>query len=320
MGRRRKGEAVSGWVCLDKPLDMGSTEAVTKVRRLFNAQKAGHAGTLDPLATGILPIALGEATKTVPFLMEADKVYRFTIAWGTTTASFDREGEATATSDVRPTQGQVADILPRFVGEIDQTPPDYSAIKVDGQRAYDLAREGVALALKPRRVTIHSAEVVGAPDDSHVEIEVHCGKGVYVRAIVRDLADALGACGHVSALRRLRVGRFSIDNAIALEKLVEMVQEEPSSEVLLPVETALDDIPALALTTEDAFRLKQGRSIVLLPRQVEALRVRLVPRTVGGQDVSRTVLTTHQGRAQALCELRAGRLNPTRIFHLDQES
>jgi tRNA pseudouridine55 synthase len=320
MGRRRKGEAVSGWVCLDKPLDMGSTEAVTKVRRLFNAQKAGHAGTLDPLATGILPIALGEATKTVPFLMEADKVYRFAIAWGTTTASFDREGEVIATSNVRPTPDQVADVLPRFVGEIDQIPPDYSAIKVDGQRAYDLAREGVALALKPRRVTIHSAQVVGSSNEDHVEIEVHCGKGVYVRAIVRDLAEMLGACGHVSALRRLRVGRFSIDNAIGLEKLVEMVQEEQSSEVLLPVETALDDIPALALTTEDAFRLKQGRSIVLLPRQVEALRVRLVPRTVGGQDVSRTVLTTHQGRAQALCELRAGRLNPTRIFHLDQES
>jgi tRNA pseudouridine55 synthase len=320
MGRRRKGEAVSGWVCLDKPLDMGSTEAVTKVRRLFNAQKAGHAGTLDPLATGILPIALGEATKTVPFLMEADKVYRFSIAWGSTTASFDREGEVTATSDVRPTPDQVAEILPRFVGEIDQIPPDYSAIKVDGQRAYDLAREGIVLALKSRRVTIHSAEVVSAPDEGHVEIEVHCGKGVYVRAIVRDLADALGACGHVSALRRVRVGRFSLDNAITLEKLVEMVQEDPSSEVLLPVETALDDIPALALTAEDAFRLKQGRSIVLLPRQVEALRVRLVPRTVGGQDVSRTVLTTYQGRAQALCELRAGRLNPTRIFHLDQES
>jgi tRNA pseudouridine55 synthase len=317
MGRRRKGDAVSGWICLDKPLDMGSTEAVTKVRRLFNAQKAGHAGTLDPLATGILPIALGEATKTVPFLMEADKVYRFTIAWGATTASFDREGEVIATSDVRPTPGQVADALPRFVGEIDQIPPDYSAIKVDGQRAYDLAREGVALALKPRRVTIYSAEVVGAHDEAHVEIELHCGKGVYVRAIVRDLAEMLGACGHVSALRRLRVGRFSIDNAIALEKLVEIGHEDPSSEVLLPVETALDDIPALALTTEDAFRLKQGRSIVLLPRQVEALRVRLVPRTVGGQDVSRTVLTTHQGRAQALCELRAGRLNPTRIFHLD---
>ena len=321
MGRRRKGEAISGWICLDKPLDLGSTEAVTKVRRLFNAQKAGHAGTLDPLATGILPIALGEATKTVPYLMEADKVYRFTIVWGTTTASFDREGQVTATSDVRPTPEQVAEALPRFVGEIDQIPPDYSAIKVDGQRAYDLAREGVALDLKPRRVTIHSATVVGAVDETlaeaRVDIEVHCGKGVYVRAIVRDLAAQLGACGHVGALRRLRVGRFSIENAIGLEKLVEMVQEDQSSEVLLPVETALDDIPALALTTEDAFRLKQGRSIVLLPRQVEALRVRLVPRTVGGQDVSRTVLTTHQGRAQALCELRAGRLNPTRIFHLD---
>jgi tRNA pseudouridine55 synthase len=320
MGRRRKGEAVSGWICLDKPLDMGSTEAVSKVRRLFNAQKAGHAGTLDPLATGILPIALGEATKTVPFLMEADKVYRFTIAWGSTTASFDREGEVIATSDVRPSVDQVIAALPAFVGEIDQVPPDYSAIKVDGQRAYDLAREGVALELKSRRVVIHSAKVTEAPDPDHVEIEVHCGKGVYVRAIVRDLAERLGACGHVSALRRTRVGAFSLDRAIGLEKLAEIVHEDPSSEVLLPVETALDDIPALALTTEDAFRLKQGRSIVLLPRQVEALRARLVPRTIGGQDVSRTVLTTHQGRAQALCELRAGRLNPTRIFHLDLES
>jgi tRNA pseudouridine55 synthase len=320
MGRRRKGEAVSGWICLDKPLDMGSTEAVSKVRRLFNAQKAGHAGTLDPLATGILPIALGEATKTVPFLMEADKVYRFTIAWGSTTASFDREGEVIATSDVRPSVDQVIAALPAFVGEIDQVPPDYSAIKVDGQRAYDLAREGVALELKSRQVVIHSAKVTEAPDPDHVEIEVHCGKGVYVRAIVRDLAERLGACGHVSALRRTRVGAFSLDRAIGLEKLAEIVHEDPSSEVLLPVETALDDIPALALTTEDAFRLKQGRSIVLLPRQVEALRARLVPRTIGGQDVSRTVLTTHQGRAQALCELRAGRLNPTRIFHLDLES
>jgi tRNA pseudouridine55 synthase len=320
MGRRRKGEAVSGWICLDKPLDMGSTEAVSKVRRLFNAQKAGHAGTLDPLATGILPIALGEATKTVPFLMEADKVYRFTIAWGATTASFDREGEVIATSEVRPNVDQVVQALPAFIGEIDQVPPDYSAIKVDGQRAYDLAREGVALELKSRQVVIHSAKVTEAPDPDHVEIEVHCGKGVYVRAIVRDLAERLGACGHVSALRRTRVGAFSLDRAIGLEKLAEIVHEDPSSEVLLPVETALDDIPALALTTEDAFRLKQGRSIVLLPRQVEALRARLVPRTIGGQDVSRTVLTTHQGRAQALCELRAGRLNPTRIFHLDLES
>ena len=320
MGRKRKGDDVSGWICLDKPLDMGSTEAVSKVRRIFNAQKAGHAGTLDPLATGVLPIALGEATKTVPYLMESDKTYRFTIAWGETTASFDREGEVIATSGVRPTPDAVAQALIGFVGEIQQVPPAFSAIKVDGQRAYDLAREGIEVELKPRTITIHAAAVVEAPDRDHVEIEITCGKGAYVRAIVRDLALAFGACGHVSALRRTRVGSFSAENAIGLEKLAELVQGGTGSEGLLPVETALDDIPALAVTTEDSFRLKQGRSIVLVPRQVEALKTRLVPRIIGGQDASRTVLTTHQGQAQALCELRAGRLSPTRIFHLHLES
>ena len=247
--------------------------------------------------------------------MEATKGYSFTIEWGTTTASFDREGETTATSDVRPKAEDVTEALKSFVGEIQQVPPAFSAIKVDGQRAYDLAREGIEVELKPRPITIHSA-LAAFPDDDHVDIEVSCGKGAYVRAIVRDLAQMLHACGHVSALRRTRVGGFTQDRAIGLEKLEEMLQEENSTEVLLPVETALDDIPALAVTTEDAFRLKQGRSVVLVPRQVEALRERLVPRTIGGQDASRTVLTTHQGQAQALCEFRAGRLSPTRIFHL----
>ena len=324
MGRRRKGDAVSGWLCLDKPLEMGSTEAVSKVRRLFNAQKAGHAGTLDPLATGVLPIALGEATKTVPYLMESDKTYRFTIEWGRTTASFDREGATTAVSDARPAPEAVAQALGGFVGEIEQVPPAFSAVKVDGQRAYDLAREGIEVELKARRVTIHSAEVMTAPgldhpDPAHVEIEIACGKGVYVRAIVRDLAAALDACGHVSALRRTRVGSFHADNAIGLEKLSELVHEGKGTEALLPVETALDDIPAMAVTTEDAFRLKQGRSIVLVPRQVETLKARLVPRMIGGQDASRTVLTTFEGQVAALCELRAGRLSPTRIFHLPTE-
>jgi tRNA pseudouridine55 synthase len=320
MGRRRKGDAVHGWVCLDKPLDLTSTDAVSRVRRLFNAQKAGHAGTLDPLASGILPIALGEATKTVPFLMEADKAYRFTIAWGQTTASFDREGEVTASSDVRPTLEAVAEVLPHFVGQISQVPPIYSAIKVDGQRAYDLAREGIEVELAARTVTIHSAAVVGAPDRDHVEIEIACGKGTYVRALVRDLAEALGACGHVSVLRRARVGAFTEARAISLDKLTELVHRGASSEALLPVETALDDIPELAVTDEDAFRLKQGRPIVLVPRQVEALRPRLLPRTIGGQDASRTVSATLGGRIVALCEMRAGRLNPTRVFHLDLET
>ena len=309
MGRRRKGQAISGWINLDKPYDLGSTNAVSRVRRLFDAQKAGHAGTLDPLATGILPIALGEATKTVPFLVDADKAYRFTIAWGRTTATFDREGEVIAESDVRPTRAQVEAVLPRFVGEIDQVPPAYSAIKVDGERAYDLARAGEVVELDSRKVTVHSARVTDAPDGDHVTIEIECGKGTYVRAIVRDLAEALGACGHVSALRRTRVGQFTEATAVALEMLEDLGHKARQSEALLPVETALDDIPALAVTDEDAFRLKQGRSIVLVPRQVESVKARLKPG-------SRTVSATSGGSVVALCEMRAGRLEPSRVFNL----
>ncbi|MGI8841897.1 MAG: tRNA pseudouridine(55) synthase TruB, partial [Caulobacteraceae bacterium] len=272
MPRRRKGEAVSGWVCLDKPPGLGSTQAVGRVRRAFNAQKAGHAGTLDPLATGILPIALGEATKTVPFLMDAGKTYRFTVRWGVETATFDGEGEVIATSAARPPPDAVRAALPPFIGEIEQIPPDYSAVKVDGARAYDLAREGVAMRLEPRRVTIHDARLVAAADADHVTLEIDCGKGTYVRALVRDLAASLGAHAHVSELRRTRVGGFGEAAAITLENLEALCHKGAPLEALLPVETALDDIPELAVTAEDAFRLTQGRSIVLLPRQVETLR------------------------------------------------
>ena len=309
MGRRKSGEAVSGWVCLDKPYDLTSTQAVGRVRRLFNAQKAGHAGTLDPLATGILPIALGEATKTVSFMMDAGKTYRFTIAWGRTTTTLDREGETSAASDVRPTRAQIEAALPAFIGEIDQVPPVFSAIKVDGERAYDLARAGEAVELASRRVVIHDARVTGAPDADHVEIEIDCGKGVYVRALVRDLAERLGACGHVSALRRTRVGPFTEARAITLENLEDLGHKPGFLEVLLPVETALDDIPELAVTAEDAFRLKQGRPIVLVPRLVDDLRSRLSAGT-------RTVSVLAGGTLVALCEMRMGRLEPARVFHL----
>jgi tRNA pseudouridine55 synthase len=316
MSRRRKGRPVSGWIALDKPSGVTSTQAVGRVRWLFQAQKAGHAGTLDPLATGVLPVAMGEATKTVPFLVDADKTYRFTVAWGSSTASFDAEGAVTATSDVRPLPDDVDDALQAFVGEIMQVPPAFSAIKVDGERAYDLARQGVELELEPRPVTIHSVRVIGAPDADHVQIELVCGKGTYVRALVRDLAHALGACGHVSQLRRTRVGRFDETQAISMESLEDFCHRGAGLEALLPVETALDDIPALAVTTEDAFRLSQGRAVVLLPRQVETLGARLKSRTVGDKDASRTVLATDGGRALALCEMRAGRLQPVRLFHL----
>ena len=307
MARRKKGDPVSGWVCLDKPYDFGSTQAVGRVRWLFNAQKAGHAGTLDPLATGVLPIALGEATKTVPFMMDADKAYRFTIEWGRSTATLDREGETVATSDVRPTREQVEAALPAFVGEIEQVPPAYSAIKVDGERAYDLARAGETVELASRKVVVHDARVSAVPDADHIEIEIECGKGTYVRSIVRDLAAALGAEAHVSTLRRTRVGPFGEERAISLENLEDMSHKAALPEVLLPVETALDDIPVLAVTAEDAFRLAQGRPIVLVPRQVEQLKTRLV----GG---SRLVSAMEGSRLVALAEMRAGKLNPVRVF------
>ena len=309
MGRKKKGEIVDGWVCLDKPFEMGSTEAVSRIRRLFDAQKAGHAGTLDPLASGILPIALGEATKTVPMMMEAQKVYRFTINWGVSTDSVDREGEIIGRSAVRPTVDQVKVALPAFVGEIDQTPPRFSAIKVDGARAYDLARDGVEFELQARRVTIHSAEVTDAPDADHVELTIRTGKGVYVRSLARDLAAALGAEGHVSALRREQVGPFSTQNAVTLDSLEEMVHRGAASEGLLAVATALDDIPELAVNEQDAFSLRQGRPIVLLPRQVETLKARL-------SDGARTVSAFQGQTLVALCQLRAGRLEPDRVFNL----
>ncbi|MHB8528226.1 MAG: tRNA pseudouridine(55) synthase TruB, partial [Caulobacteraceae bacterium] len=252
MARRRKGEPVSGWICLDKPYDLGSTQAVGRVRRALNAQKAGHAGTLDPLATGVLPIALGEATKTVPFLAEADKTYRFAIAWGETTASFDREGAVIATSEVRPSVASVRGALQAFVGEIDQIPPDFSAVRVAGERAYDLARRGVPIELQPRRVLIHAARLL-SHSDRESRIEITCGKGCYVRALVRDLAEAVGACGHVGALRRTAVGPFTEAGAMGLAFVEELCHRGAALEALLPVETALDDIPALAVTSEDAF-------------------------------------------------------------------
>lgn len=309
MARRKKGDLVNGWVCLDKPYEMGSTEAVTKVRRLFNAQKAGHAGTLDPLASGILPIALGEGTKTVPFMMDAQKIYRFVIHWGISTDSIDREGTVIGRSDVRPTPEQVKAALPQFVGDIDQVPPIFSAIRVNGERAYDLAREGVEVELKSRRVTIHEAAVTDVPDEDHIEITMRTGKGVYVRSLARDLAAVLGAEGHVSVLRREMVGPFSVENAVTLDFLMDLAHKGRASEGLLPIATALDDIPDLAVTEQEAFSLRQGRPIVLLPAQVEQLQDRL--------QTGSTLVSAFEGETLvALCSLKAGRLEPDRVFNL----
>lgn len=315
MGRRKKGLDIDGWVVLDKPDDMTSTDAVAAVRRIYNANKAGHAGTLDPLASGILPIALGEATKTVPFLMEAHKSYRFSIRWGVSTATQDREGAVIATSDIRPGAEDVAEALQAFHGEIEQIPPAFSAIKVDGERAYDLARAGEAVELKARTVVVH-AIALEATDGECATILMRCGKGFYVRALVRDLAAALGAEGHVHALRRLAVGPFTESRSISLDALEDLRHKDAASERLDPVETALADIPALAISGEDAFKLRQGRPIVLLPHVVEALKSKFQPRSVSGQDASRAALALFEGKAVALGDVRAGQFKPTRVFHL----
>jgi tRNA pseudouridine55 synthase len=319
MGRRKKGEDVNGWLVLDKPEDLTSTDAVAQVRRLFNANKAGHAGTLDPLASGVLPIALGEATKTVPWLMEADKTYRFTVRWGVSTATQDREGEVVATSDVRPGRAAIAAALAGFVGEIDQTPPQFSAVKVKGERAYDLARDGQVVDLSPRKVVLHEAELVDVPDTDHAVCRVRSGKGFYIRALVRDLAVALGAEGHVCQLRRTAVGPFREEESVGLDELKALVHKAAAFERLRPVETALADIPAVAVNGEDAFRLRQGRPIVLLPHVIEDLKQRFRPRTIAGQDASRAAVALFGGSAVALGDVRAGKFSPTRVFHLDQE-
>ena len=317
MSRRKKGEDVSGWVILDKPDDMTSTHAVSAVRRIFNAQKAGHSGTLDPLASGVLPIALGEATKTVPYLMEAEKEYRFTIRWGISTDTQDREGKPTAESSVRPDRAAVTQALQTFIGEIEQIPPQFSAVKVEGERAYDLARSGETVELQPRHVVVYEA----APTDDDegpdfATIRVRCGKGFYIRALVRDLAAKLGAEGHVWRLRRTAVGPFRETASITLDALQVLGQKGAALERLNPVETALADIPALAINGEDAFKLRQGRPIVLLPHVMETLKPKFRDRTIAGQDASRAALALFEGKAVALGDVRAGQFKPTRVFHL----
>jgi tRNA pseudouridine55 synthase len=263
MSRRKTGDKVDGWVILDKPVGLGSTPAVSRVRRLFGAQKAGHGGTLDPLASGVLPIALGEATKTVPFVMDGRKEYRFTLCFGQARSTEDAEGEVTATSDFRPTDEAIRCALPAFVGEVEQVPPAFSALKVEGKRAYDLARAGEPVDLKARRVVIERLELLGRADTDHADFVVSCGKGTYIRSLGRDLALALGTVGYLSALRRTAVGPFREEAAISLPKLEALGHIPALLGALAPVATALDDIPALALTEAQADRLRQGQPVLL---------------------------------------------------------
>ena len=298
MARRRKGLKVDGWIVVDKPLGLTSTQIVGKVRRATQAAKLGHGGTLDPLASGILPIALGEATKTIAWCQDATKTYRFTVAWGASTTTDDAEGEILAESPVRPGRAQIEAVLPGFLGEIDQIPPIFSALKVDGERAYDLARRGEMPELAARRVRIDALVLLETPGPDHADFEVVCGKGTYVRSLARDLARALGTAGHVSALRRTRVGAFDEASAISVEKLQELGHVPPPSGILLPVETALDDIPALALTPASAARLRQGQPVD-------------VP-----EDRSGTLRARYDDRLVALVEADLGQARPLRVFNL----
>ena len=304
---RRDKRDVHGWVVLDKPIGMTSTQAVAVVKRLFSAKRAGHAGTLDPLATGGLPIAMGEATKTVPFVMDGRKRYSFTVCWGEERDTDDTEGKVTFTSDIRPTAEQIRALLPRFTGNIEQTPPQYSAIKIAGERAYDLARDGEIVPLVPRPVVIHELILTEQPDDRHSVFEAECGKGTYVRALARDIGRLLGCYGHISALRRTLVGPFAEIDMIPLEQLEALCDRAASGEgnladALLPVETALDDIPALAVTRVDAARLHRGQAVLL--------RGRDAPTGSG------TVYVTVAGRLLALAEINNGELIPKRVFNL----
>ena len=312
MARKRKGTPVHGWVVIDKPKDVTSTQVVGIVRRIFDAQKAGHAGTLDPMATGVLAIALGEATKTVPYAMDSEKTYRFTATWGEARDSDDAEGKVTGTSPVRPTREQIEAALPAFTGEIVQVPPAYSAIKVQGERAYDLARDGEEVVLEPRTVEVLESRLVGMPDRDHAEFEILCGKGTYVRAWVRDIARALGTLGYVSDLRRTRIGGFSAETAIGLEKLKALGHGPAAFEHLRPIATALDGIPALAVTGPDAVRLKSGNSVL-----VRANIFARLTECVSGDDLQGLTVfcSTPEGEPVALAELEQGELRPFRVFN-----
>jgi tRNA pseudouridine55 synthase len=310
MGRRDRGRKVDGWLVLDKPVGMTSTEAVARVKRFFNAAKAGHAGTLDPLASGCLPIALGEATKTVANVMDGRKLYRFTVRWGEETSTDDAEGEVVQTSDARPDEAAIRAALPEFTGDIMQTPPRYSAVKISGERAYDLARDGEEVVLEPREIAMYRLNLTECTDPDHAIFEAECGKGAYVRALARDMGRRLGACGHVVALRRLAVGPFGEEHMISLEKLDELRHKAVASggpaveEALFSVATALDGIPALAMTEQDAARLRRGQAVILRGRDAPVM--------------SGPAYAIFGGLPVALGEVDKGAFNPKRVFNLSE--
>jgi tRNA pseudouridine55 synthase len=298
MSKKKSNRAVvDGWVALDKPVGLTSTQAVSRLKRIYNAQKAGHAGTLDPLASGILPVAFGEATKTVPFVQDGEKAYRFTVRWGVETDTDDSDGRVTRESAARPERTAIEALLPQFTGDILQTPPQFSAIKIAGERAYDIAREGEHVELKPRAVRIHALTLIEASQDDATFV-MECGKGAYVRAVARDLGQMLGCFGHVTALRRTRVGPFVEDDAYTLD---EIETENMAAEALLSVEAGLAELPCVVVDRDTAARLRRGGSVILRGR--DAPHEGIVYAACGGVPV-------------AFGEIVQGALAPARVFNL----
>ena len=308
MGRRKKGQAISGWLVIDKPSGPTSSDVVNRVRRLYDARKAGHGGTLDPTATGILPIALGEATKTLPYIADARKRYRFTLKWGTATTTDDAEGPPVETSPNRPRKAEIEACLPSFLGVIDQVPPRFSAIKIAGRRAYEMARAEEHFEIAARPVEIHELTLARLGDDDHASFEVSCGKGTYMRALARDLGAALGTRAHITELRRLSVGPFAESGAISLDKLESLGHSPAAFEQLLPIEAALDDIPALSLAPTEASRIRCGQAVSLMAR---IYRERIAEWRDG-----ETIFVTSGGKPVALMRYTAGELHPVRVLNL----
>jgi tRNA pseudouridine55 synthase len=298
--KKSKKRPISGWVVLNKPYDFTSTQAVGKVRWLFSAAKAGHAGTLDPLATGILPIALGEATKAVPQVQDGTKVYRFSIVWGSATNTDDTEGEVIATSDVRPDQASLEAVLPNFIGEIMQRPPIFSALKIDGERAYDLARAGETVELQPRPIEIDDIELIEHGSEKTI-LEVTCGKGTYVRSLARDIAEALGTRGHVGSLHRAAVGPFTDEDAVTIEELEAALEGEDRDALLAPISAGLVDLPEIRLDAGQAAAVGNGNPVLLTgaaaPAQLDECWV------------------SFKGKVVATGSVEFGQFKPRRVFH-----
>ena len=302
--KKREKRDVHGWIILDKPVGMTSTHAVAIAKRLFSARRVGHAGTLDPLASGILPLALGEATKTVPFVMDGRKIYQFTVRWGEERDTDDAEGRVDATSAVRPSADDIRALLPRFSGTIAQVPPRFSAIKIDGERAYDLARDGEVVELEARPVEIHRLSLIDIPDPDHAVLTAECGKGTYVRALARDMGRALGCFGHVSALRRTGVGPFCEQDGVTLERL-EAADAAALTSLLQPVAAGLQGLPIVNVSRADAARLVRGQAVLLRGRDAPI--------------VEGSVAIFTQGDLIALADAAEGELRPRRIFNLNAQ-